>query len=255
MRQEAGSKNGEGSFLSLASLKMSKETILIVDDERNIRGVLRMYLEQGGFVVEEFADGESALRRLTQAPAPALMLLDLMLPGVDGWEVCRRVRASPHADLPVLMLTARDDDVDKIVGLELGADDYVTKPFNPREVVARVKAILRRAARSTVPETAADTLRIGDIVIDIPRHTVTLAMQPISLRRKEFDLLETMARQKDIVLSRNQLLEQVWGYDYYGATRTVDVHIAALRRKIKGSTVEIETVTGLGYCLVAGGRA
>ena len=229
---------------------MIKPTILVVDDERNIRGVLRMYLEQGGFVVEEFADGESVLARLPQAPPPALMLLDLMLPGVDGWEVCRRVRASDSADLPVLMLTARDDDVDKIVGLELGADDYVTKPFNPREVVARVKAILRRVSRGPTEKATADTLHIGDLVIDVPRRTVMIGDQPTTLRRKEFDLLETLARQQEIVLSRDQLLAQVWGYDYYGETRTVDVHIATLRRKIKGSTVEIETVTGIGYRLL-----
>jgi DNA-binding response OmpR family regulator len=233
-------------------MNMPEQTILVVDDERNIRGVLRLYLEQAGFAVEEFSDGESALQRLDKTPLPALMLLDLMLPGVDGWEVCRRVRRGIHASLPILMLTARDDDVDKIVGLELGADDYVTKPFNPREIVARVKAILRRASNEPSPESETSTVRVADLVIDPLRRIVQVNGVSVQLRRKEFDLLETMARQKEIVLSRDQLLDQVWGYDYYGETRTVDAHIAALRRKLKHSAVQIETVTGIGYRLTEG---
>ena len=221
------------------------ETILVVDDQHNIRALLRMYLEREGFRVVEAADGETALQRLRDHAPPDLLILDLMLPGVDGWEICRQVRAGPHGDLPILMLTARDDDVDKIVGLELGADDYVTKPFNPREIVARVKAILRRSTRSA---PATTTLRLGDVEIDPQRREVRVQSVTVELRRKEFDLLYTLARQPEIVLSREQLLEQVWGYDFYGQTRTVDVHISTLRRKLAGSTAtRIETLPGIGY--------
>jgi DNA-binding response OmpR family regulator len=231
-----------------------RPTVLVVDDERNIRGLLRMYLEQDGYIVEETIEGEAALRRLDEDPPPDLMILDLMLPGVDGWEVCRQVRGGPHSDLPILMLTARDDDVDKIVGLELGADDYVTKPFNPREIVARVKAILRRAGSTAGPPTvdaSEKAVRLGDVTVDPLRRQVTVGEREVELRRKEFDLLAAMVRQAEIVLSREQLLDQVWGYDYYGRTRTVDAHIASLRRKIAGSEVRIETVTGVGYRIIA----
>ncbi len=176
------------------------------------------------------------------------MVLDLMLPGADGWEVCRRVRAGSAApDLPIIMLTARDDDVDKIVGLELGADDYVTKPFNPRELVARVKAILRRTKRATRTDAP---VHVGDVTIDPARHEVTIAGQPVELRPKQFDLLLTLAEHQGIVLSREQLLNLVWGYDFYGETRTVDVHIAQLRKRLADSNAEIETVLGVGYKLV-----
>jgi len=226
-------------------------TILVVDDQRNIRNLLRMYLEQDGFTVEEVADGEAALSRLERAPAPDLVILDLMLPGVDGWEICRRMRAAERRDLPILMLTARDDDVDKIIGLELGADDYVTKPFNPREVVARVKAILRRSTGDQ--PTKPQALALGDLEIDPRRREVRVDGTVVQMRRKEFDLLHTLAQQPRIVLSREQLLEQVWGYDYYGETRTVDVHISALRKKLAESAVEIETVIGVGYRLIPPG--
>jgi len=225
---------------------MSGETILVVDDERNIRSLLRMYLEAEGFRVEEVADGEAALERLETPPLPALLILDLMLPKIDGWEICRRVRGGPQQELPILMLTARDDDIDKIIGLELGADDYVTKPFNPREIVSRVKAILRRTLRT---ENSAAPIILGDLVIDPQRRSAFQAGAPLDLRRKEFDLLYTLSRQREIVLTREQLLEQVWGYDFAGQTRTVDVHVAALRRKLTGSRLQIETVTGIGYKL------
>lgn len=238
---------------------MAEAVILVVDDEHNIRHLLRMYLEQEGYTVEDVADGVTALQRLDRQPHPDLIVLDLMLPGVDGWEVCRRLRAGQHAKLPILMLTARDDDVDKIVGLELGADDYVTKPFNPREVVARVKAILRRTGQGDLtgtPSTPADQeeviLTVQDLSVDLQQRRVTLDGKIIDLRRKEFDLLEALVRQQEVVLSRDQLLDEVWGYDYFGQTRTVDVHIAALRRKLAASAVEIETITGIGYRLTAG---
>jgi len=226
---------------------MPGETVLIVDDEANIVELARMYLEQEGFRVQSADDGATALEMIARQP-PALMVLDLMLPQVDGWEVCRRVRAGSAApDLPILMLTARDDDVDKIVGLELGADDYVTKPFNPRELVARVKAILRRTRRQSRAEAP---VHVGDVTVDPARHEVTVAGQSVDLRPKEFDLLLALAEHRGIALSREQLLELAWGYDFYGETRTVDVHIAQLRKKLAHSNVEIETVLGVGYKLV-----
>jgi two-component system alkaline phosphatase synthesis response regulator PhoP len=226
---------------------MAGERILVVDDEAHIVELATMYLEQEGFRVESAADGTGALDVVARQP-PALMVLDLMLPGVDGWEVCRSVRSGTMApDLPILMLTARDDDVDKIVGLELGADDYVTKPFNPRELVARVKAILRRTQRTARAEAP---VHVGDVTIDPARHEVTVAGQPVKLRPKEFDLLLALAEHRGIVLSREQLLSLVWGYDFYGETRTVDVHIGQLRKRLADSSVEIETVLGVGYKLV-----
>ena len=228
---------------------MAGETILVVDDETNIVDLATLYLEQEGFHVQSTGDGVKALEMIARRP-PALLVLDLMLPEVDGWEVCRRVRSGRAApDLPIIMLTARDDDVDRIVGLELGADDYVTKPFNPRELVARVKAVLRRTQRAAQPQAP---VHVGDVAVDPARHEVTVAGQPVELRRKEFDLLLALAEHQGIVLSREQLLDLVWGYDFYGETRTVDVHIAHLRKRLTGSSVQIETVMGVGYKLVAG---
>ncbi len=230
---------------------MPGETILIVDDEDHIVELARMYLEQDGFYVQAAPDGAQAVEMITQHP-PALIVLDLMLPQVDGWEICRWVRSTPQiADLPIIMLTARDDDVDKIVGLELGADDYVTKPFNPRELVARVRAILRRIHRQA--RSGEAPIRVGDVTIDPARHEVLVKGQPVTLRPKEFDLLLTLAEHRGIVLSREQLLNLVWGYDFYGETRTVDVHIAHLRKRLSAahSQVEIETVLGVGYKLLA----
>jgi two-component system alkaline phosphatase synthesis response regulator PhoP len=227
---------------------MAGETILVGDDEAHSVELAALYLEREGFRVQPADDGEKALEMIARQP-PALLVLDLMLPGVDGWEVCRRVRAGSAApDLPIIMLTARDDDVDKIVGLELGADDYVTKPFNPRELVARVKAILRRTQRAARPQAP---IHVGDLTIDPARHEVTITGQPVELRPKEFDLLLTLAEHRGIVLSRDQLLNLVWGYDFYGETRTVDVHIANLRKKLTSPSLEIETVLGIGYKLVA----
>ncbi len=224
---------------------MSKETILLVDDEHNIVDLARMYLEQEGFKVEAAYDGQVALDKV-KSLQPALVVLDLMLPVVDGWEVCRRVRST--SDVPIIMLTARDDDVDKIVGLELGADDYVTKPFNPRELVARVKAILRRAGREPSGEKP---ITLGNLSVDPARREVAVAGRPVELRTKEFDLLLVLAQNRGLVLSRDKLLELAWGFDFAGQTRTVDVHVAHLRDKLVGSNVEIETVWGVGYKLVA----
>ena len=223
---------------------MPKETVLLVDDERNIVDLAQMYLEQEGFRVEAAYDGQSALDKV-KSLQPALVVLDLMLPVVDGWEVCRRVRSG--SDVPIIMLTARDDDVDKIVGLELGADDYLTKPFNPRELVARVKAILRRARHEPSGEKP---ITLGDLAVDPARREVSVGGQPVELRTKEFDLLMVLAENRGLVLSRDKLLELAWGYDFAGQTRTVDVHVAHLRDRLAGSSVQIETVWGVGYKLV-----
>ncbi len=223
------------------------DTILVVDDDPHIIELTTLYLEQEGYRVISAADGAAALAS-AEAHAPTLMVLDLMLPEIDGWEVCRRVRAG--SDLPIIMLTARDDDIDKIVGLELGADDYLTKPFNPRELVARVKAILRRSGPKVSPADAG-ARTVGNVTVDPARRTVTVDGQPVDLRAKEFDLLQVMAENEGFVLSREKLLDLVWGFDFYGETRTVDVHVAHVRARLgEASTAVIETVWGVGYKLV-----
>jgi DNA-binding response OmpR family regulator len=228
------------------SWDMAIEKILVVDDESNIVDLVRLYLEREGYQVASAYDGAAALDKI-RMEKPALVVLDIMLPKVDGFEVCRQVRA--ESDVPIIMLTARDDDIDKIVGLELGADDYLTKPFNPRELVARVKAILRRAAIK--PQSVGQPIAIGDVVIDPARREILVAGESVSMRPKEFDLLVAFAENKGIVLSREKLLSLVWGYDFYGQTRTVDVHVAHVRKRLAQSDcVQIETVTGVGYKLV-----
>jgi DNA-binding response OmpR family regulator len=179
-----------------------------------------------------------------------MIVLDVMLPGMDGFDVCRQLRADNDPVL-VLMLTARDEDIDKIVGLELGADDYMTKPFNPRELVARVKAMLRRLNRPA-QQVALQILHIGDLQIDPARREVRVGGEQVDLRTQEFDLLLVFAEHKGLVLTREKLLSMAWGYDYLGQTRTVDVHVAHLRKKLNQSTTAIETVTGIGYKLVVG---
>jgi DNA-binding response OmpR family regulator len=225
------------------------DTLLIVDDERNIVELVDLYARQAGFDTLRAYDGETALQTI-ERDAPALVILDLMLPKVSGWDVCKRVRAK--SDLPIIMLTARDDDIDKIVGLEIGADDYLTKPFNPRELMARVKAILRRMKPDAAP--ANEVMQMGNLVIDPARREVHVAGAQAKLRAKEFDLLLTLMLNKGIVLTREKLLEAVWGYDFAGETRTVDVHVAQLRKRIAGSGVEIETVFGVGYKLLWNGE-
>ncbi len=226
---------------------MTAELILLVDDEPSIVQLARLYLERDGYRIHAVGDGRSALQAV-QTFQPALIVLDVMLPEMDGLEVCRRLRAENNR-VPILMLTARDDDIDKILGLELGADDYLTKPFNPRELVARIKAILRRVEPST--GSTAEPIRLGDLVIDTGRREVTCKGQLVDLRTQEFEVLLALAQHKGLVLSREQLLSLAWGYDFFGQTRTVDVHIAQLRRKLAASFVRIETVTGIGYKLVA----
>jgi DNA-binding response OmpR family regulator len=225
---------------------MAGERILVVDDEANIVELVTLYLEREGFQVESASDGASAYEKICKNE-PSLVVLDIMLPEMDGFEVCRKTRA--FTEVPIIMLTARDEDFDKIVGLELGADDYLTKPFNPRELVARVKAILRRTDRAKTSEDKP--MQIGDVLLDPARREVTVAGEPVKLRTKEFDLLMNFLEHRGIVLTREQLLNLVWGYDFYGETRTVDVHVAHLRKRLAESqNVHIETVTGVGYKLV-----
>jgi DNA-binding response OmpR family regulator len=215
--------------------------ILVVDDEPNIIELTKLYLEREGYQVEGATNGHDALS-MQRTINPDLIILDLMLPDIDGFEVCREIRKT--SSVPILMLTARKEDIDKILGLELGADDYLTKPFNPRELVARVKAILRRYQTGLKP---SDTIELGRLRIDLARHEVAVDGQPVKLRTKEFALLVTLAQNQGVVFSREKLLDSVWGFDYYGETRTVDVHVYHLRDKIAGSDINIETVRGTGY--------
>jgi len=226
---------------------MPGELILLVDDEPNIIELAKLYLEREGFRTAAVGDGAQAVEA-ARKQNPALVVLDIMLPTLDGYEVCKRVRS--ESEVPIIMLTARDEDIDKIIGLELGADDYMTKPFNPRELVARVKAILRRSERAGRADKPAGPLHIGDLTIDEARREVTVKGKPASLRTKEFDLLLALAENRGIVLTREKLLDLVWGFDFYGQTRTVDVHVAHLRKILAGSSVSIETVTGVGYKLM-----
>lgn len=220
-------------------------TVLVVDDEKNIVQLARLYLNKEGFRVEAAYDGAQALEK-AKTLRPDLIILDIMMPEMDGLSVCRELRKT--SNVPIIILTARGDDVDRIVGLELGADDYVTKPFNPRELVARVKAVLRRASHepASQPVLEADGLRL-----DTASREVTVEGQAVALRAKEFDLLTAFLRHPGIVLDRERLLQLVWGTDYYGDTRTIDVHVAWLREKLAGAKrVKIQTVWGVGYKLV-----
>ncbi len=221
--------------------------ILVVDDEPNIVELNRMYLEGAGYQVVTARTGPEALDRF-RSERPDLVVLDLMLPGIDGLSICREIRQKGAT--PIIMLTARTEDVDRIVGLELGADDYVTKPYNPRELVARVRAVLRRTNPPAEAAPPAPALQLGDVSLDPARRTVTIGAESISLRTKEFDLLQCLLEHQGLVLSREQLLSQVWGYDFAGETRTVDVHVAGLRKELRASNVAVETVWGIGYKLV-----
>jgi two-component system, OmpR family, alkaline phosphatase synthesis response regulator PhoP len=218
------------------------QTVLVVEDEASIASFVSLYLKNAGYTVRTAATGSEALAQVA-AQEPSLIVLDLMLPDIDGIEVCRRIRKV--SDVPILMLTARDEDVDKIIGLEVGADDYLTKPFNPRELVARVKSILRRAAPAREERESAQ-LRHGDLTIDAGRREVHVGDQEVQLAPKEFDLLWELLDHRGLVLTRDQLLERVWGYTFAGDTRTVDVHVRQLRRKL-GEASPIVTVWGVGY--------
>lgn len=219
--------------------------ILLVEDEVTLAKALKFNLQKEGFRVEVAVDGEEALQAVERS-VPDLVILDLMLPKIDGFEVCRIIRR--QYDFPIIMLTARDEDIDKILGLELGADDYMTKPFNTRELLARIRAILRRAGSQA--QKAYKVIRVGDLSINLLKHRVTIDGREVSLTSKEYTLLSFLASNSGKVYSREQLLEQVWGDDYSGDTRTVDVHIRHLREKIEenpASPKSILTVWGAGY--------
>jgi DNA-binding response OmpR family regulator len=219
---------------------VSSGTVLLIEDEAEIAELLHLYFEREGFRLVHAASGETGLERLQRGDVRAA-LLDIGLPGLDGIEICRRIRS--ESDIPVIMLTARDSEVDKIIGLEIGADDYVTKPFSPRELVARVKAVLRRSEERPV---TPQTLDIAGFLIDSGRRQVTTpSSEIVRPTAREFDLLWYLGTHRGLVLSRGQILDAVWGYDYFGETRTVDVHVRQLRRKLPD--LPIETVWGVGY--------
>ena len=228
---------------------MSKELIFAVEDEVHIQQLVKYNLEAAGYKILSFESGESLLEEVKNT-TPDLFILDLMLPGMDGLEVCRQLRANPCVkSIPIIMLTARSEEFDKVLGLELGADDYLTKPFSVRELVARVKALLRRVSNNTTP-AEVDTLNHGDILIDLVRHEVYKNGNLLEMPLKEFDLLKMLLLNKGKVLSRELLLDKIWGFDYYGETRTVDVHIRYIRQKIEdddSNPIYIETVRGIGY--------
>jgi DNA-binding response OmpR family regulator len=220
---------------------MDRGTILVVDDEPNIAELIELYLHREGYHVVQAASGEAAVRAVAEH-RPRLVVLDIGLPDIDGLEVCRRLRQT--STVPVIFLTARDGEVDRVVGLELGADDYVTKPFSPPELVARVKAVLRR----TDPATTTEIIQIADATIDLGRREVRVRGDVIPFTTREFELLQFLAEHPGLALSRQQILDGVWGFDWFGDERTVDVHLAQIRKKLDGA-VRIDTVRGIGYRL------
>jgi DNA-binding response OmpR family regulator len=224
--------------------------VLVVDDEVHIVELARLYLTREGYEVEGVGDGDQAMARFSQLK-PDLVILDIMLPGIDGLTLCKEIRK--QSQVPIIMLTARDEVTDKVVGLEVGADDYLTKPFHPQELVARAKALLRRAR---VEPDLPKLIRAGKLEIDLERHEVRHGKAKVQLRPKEFDLLTLLARHPGRVFQRSELLDLVWGYDFPGYTRTVDVHVQQVREKLAGASVtdpSIQTVWGVGYRLELSG--
>lgn len=224
-----------------------KQRILLVDDDPNISHLVRLYLEKEGFDVTESARGDEALEAFRRE-SPALVLLDVMLPGMDGLQVLKEIRKT--SKVPVIMLTARDETFDKVLGLELGADDYVTKPFETKELVARVKAVLRRAPAESAPASgdADDTLRYPGLTVSLARYEVTYEGHELEMPPKELEVLFYLASHPNMVFTREQLLERVWGFDFFGDSRTVDVHIKRLREKLKDNdSWALSTVWGIGY--------
>ncbi len=223
-----------------------QQKVLVADDEAQIRNILGIYLKKAGFEVVEAADGAEALVKV-QSDKPDIIVLDIMMPVMDGLEVCKQVRKI--SDIPIIMLTAKDEDDDRILGLEIGADDYITKPFNTREVVARVNAVLRRSGQ-TIAATGKQVLEFPDLMINLSEYRVEAFGKEVTFTAKEMELLWCLASHPGIVFSRNQLLETIWGYTYYGDTRTVDTHIKRVRHKLnipKDSKWDILTVWGVGY--------
>ena len=221
-----------------------KTKIMVVDDDPNIRELVRLYLEKEGFEVTCAERGDEAVKMFRATP-PNLMLLDVMLPGMDGWQVCREVRKI--SNIPIIMLTAKDETYDKVLGLELGADDYIVKPFDMKELVARIKAVIRRFQAADAPEKE---LVFPGLTINISQYTVTYMGKPLEMPPREIELLYFLASHPGMVFTREQLLEQVWGYDYFGDSRTVDVHVKRLREKLSGGEElgwQIKTVWGVGY--------
>jgi DNA-binding response OmpR family regulator len=221
--------------------------VLVADDDPNIVRLVTLYLDKAGFRVDQAVDGDETLRKIRDL-APDLLVLDVMMPGPDGLDICRTVRRA--SDLPIIILSARTSDVDKIAGLQFGADDYVTKPFNPVELVARVQSVLRRATRKADAAPIKSRLQVADLTIDLDKRSAAVDGEPLHLRPKEFDLLATLARFPGFAMDRDRLLDLVWGSRYYGDQRTVDVHVAWLREKLARSRLKIQTVWGVGYKLV-----
>ncbi|MBL0385504.1 response regulator transcription factor [Tumebacillus sp. ITR2] len=229
---------------------MAASRILVVDDEESISKLVEYNLQQAGFEVQTADTGTRAYEILQETPRPDLVVLDLMLPGIGGMELCQRLRKE-GISTPIIMLTAKEDEVDRILGLEMGADDYVTKPFSPRELVARVKAVLRRANEDSTEEEGV--YNCGDIILDVNRYEVSIRGDRVDLTPREFELLHFLAKHTGRVMSRDHLLDKVWGYEFAGDTRIVDVHISHLRDKLERDPKQpeyIKTVRGVGYKLV-----
>ncbi len=225
---------------------MTKTRILLVDDDPNIRQLVNLYLEKEGFEVEMADTGDAALKQFRASP-PNLMLLDVMLPGMDGWQVLREARKT--SNIPIIMLTAKDEVFDKVLGLELGADDYIAKPFDMKELVARIKAVIRRYQAPETTEPGKELVFPG-LTVNISQYAVTYLGKPLEMPPKELELLNFLASHPNQVFTREQLLEQVWGYDFFGDSRTVDVHVKRLREKLtEGESLgwQIKTVWGVGY--------
>ena len=223
---------------------MEKTRVLIVDDDPNINQLIKLYLEKEGYETETAERGDDALNLFKKNP-PQIVLLDLMLPGMDGWQVCREIRKI--STIPIIMLTAKDETFDKVLGLELGADDYMTNPFDPKELIARIKAVMRRTQTAVAPERE---LAFPNLVINMSTYLVTYNGKDIEMPPKEIELLYFLAAHPNKVFTRDQLLEQVWGFDYFGDSRTVDVHIKRIREKLPGSEEygwQIKTVWSVGY--------
>jgi len=222
-----------------------KKLILVIEDETDILELLEYHLKQAGFSVVKAQDGPTGLDLARKKDRPGLVILDLMLPGMDGKEICRALKSNPTtASIPILMLTAKAEEIDRIIGFELGADDYVTKPFSPRELVLRVKAILHRME---MPQDQQKVIQIGDLLIDVERHQVQVKKKSIDLTSTEFRLLLELASKRGRVLTREHLLDKVWGYTYEGYARTVDTHVRRLREKLGPHGDDIETLRGVGY--------